>query len=97
MPKYYYVYIVTNKKRGTLYIGITSDLLGRIWQHKNKIFTGFTKKYNLDKLVYYDMSDRVEIAIAREKQLKNWKRQWKIELIERENPQWNDLYLKMID
>ena len=96
MSKYHYIYIITNKKQGTLYTGITSDLLKRIWQHKNKVVKGFTNKYNLDKLVYYETSEVVDNAITREKQLKNWKRQWKIELIEKENPEWKDLYQEMI-
>mgnify|MGYP000399650663 CR=1 FL=1 len=87
-----YIYIVTNKKHGTLYIGVTSNLIQRIYQHKNKIFEGFTEKYNLDKLVYYELFDDMENAIKREKRLKFWQRKWKIDLIEKQNPTWQDLY-----
>ncbi len=90
--KQYCVYILASKKNGTLYIGVTSDLLKRVWQHKNKTAEGFTKKYGVDRLVYYEQTEDVRSALDREKQLKNWKRQWKIELIEKENPEWNDLY-----
>ena len=92
MDKQYFVYIVTNKKRGVLYIGITSDLPKRIWEHKNKVVEGFTKKYNLDKLVCFEIFDNPENAIKREKRLKKWNRDWKLELIEKSNPEWNDLY-----
>ena len=92
MNKQYYVYIVTNKKRGSLYIGITSELPKRIWEHKNKTFKGFTEKYNLDKLVYYGVFDDSENAIRREKNLRKWNRNWKIELIEKTNPEWINLY-----
>jgi len=87
-----YVYILTNMKRGTLYIGVTSDLVGRIWQHKEKLVEGFSKKYGLDKLVYYESIESIESAIAREKQLKNWHREWKLNLIEESNPTWKDLF-----
>jgi putative endonuclease len=87
-----YTYILSNKKQGTLYIGVTSDLIKRIYEHKQKAVKGFSNTYNLDKLVYYEVHDTIELAIAREKQLKNWHRQWKINLIEENNPDWNDLY-----
>jgi putative endonuclease len=90
--KQYFVYILASKKNGTLYIGITSDLLGRVWQHKNKVVDGFTKKYDVSSLVYYEQTEDVRSALSREKQLKNWKRKWKIELIEKENPKWIDMY-----
>ena len=90
--KQYYVYILTNKKDGTLYVGITSNLQKRIWEHKNKANDGFSKKYNLTKLVYFEVYDDPENAIKREKRLKFWLRNWKVELIEKENPNWNDLY-----
>ncbi len=83
---------MTNKPNGTLYIGITSDIVKRIYEHKNKLIDGFTKKYNLNKLVYYEVYDEINEAIKREKQLKSWKRDWKIELIEKMNNDWNDLY-----
>lgn len=87
-----YTYILSNKKQGTLYIGVTGNLIKRIFEHKQKAVKGFTNTYNLDKLVYYDTHDTIELAIAREKQLKNWHRQWKINLIEEMNADWNDLY-----
>ena len=90
--KNYYVYILASKKNGTLYIGITSNLLKRVWEHKNKIVEGFTEKYDVERLVYYECYDDPENAILREKRLKSWKRHWKIELIEKENPAWEDLY-----
>lgn len=90
--KSYYVYILANKKNGTLYVGITSDLAKRVWEHKNKVVEGFTKKYSVDKLVYFDEFDSPQDAIVREKQIKNWHRQWKINQIEKENPKWIDLY-----
>ena len=90
-----YVYIITNKPRGTLYVGVTSDLVGRIWQHKEKLVEGFSKKYDLDKLVYYEVADSIEAAIAREKQIKNWHREWKINAIEKDNPHWVDLFNKI--
>ncbi|TSC92705.1 MAG: putative Endonuclease [Candidatus Berkelbacteria bacterium Licking1014_85] len=95
--KKYYVYILSNKKNGTLYIGITSNLIKRIWEHKNKIVKGFTQKYSVDKLVYFEQFTSSEEAITREKQLKNWRRQWKINQIEKENPIWKDLYEEIIN
>ncbi len=95
MTKYYYVYILASQRNGTLYIGITSNLLKRVWQHKNEIFKGFTEKYKIDKLVYCETFESVGDALAREKQLKKWNRQWKINLIEKENPKWIDLYEEM--
>ena len=92
MNKNFYVYILASKRNGTLYIGITSDLIGRVWQHKEKHADGFTKKYNVDKLVYFEVFSDPENAITREKRLKKYKRQWKSNLIEKDNPQWNDLY-----
>jgi putative endonuclease len=91
--RYYYVYILTNKKDGTLYIGVTNDLSNRNFQHKIKLNkNSFTAKYNIHKLVYYEIFTDVYDAIAREKQLKNWHRQWKINLIEKDNPCWRDLF-----
>ncbi|MFT6201728.1 MAG: putative endonuclease [Granulosicoccus sp.] len=86
------VYILTNKKYGTLYIGVTSNITQRIWQHKNNFVPGFTKKYKLHHLVWYECHQDMYSAISREKQLKNWKREWKIALIEEKNSGWNDLY-----
>jgi len=88
----FYVYILASKRNGTLYIGVTSDLAKRVWLHKNKIADGFTKKYNVYKLVYYEVHQSSYQAIVREKKLKNWMRAWKIALIEKNNPLWNDLY-----
>jgi len=87
-----YVYIITNKRYGTLYIGVTNDLCRRIYEHKHKILQGFSAKYNLDKLVYYEIIDGEEQAIYREKKLKKYNRNWKIDLIEKMNPNWDDLY-----
>ncbi len=92
MKKEFYVYILASKKNGTLYVGVTSNLIQRIWQHKSSLVEGFTQKYTVHTLVYYEKHDCVESAIKREKRLKLWKRQWKIELIEKENPLWIDLY-----
>jgi putative endonuclease len=91
MIKNYYVYILASKRNGTLYIGVTSNLAKRIYEHKHKSIGGFTKKYNVDRLVYYETTEDVESAILREKRLKKWKRQWKVELIEQKNPNWKDL------
>ena len=87
-----YVYIITNKQNGTLYIGVTNDLIRRIYEHKHKIFKGFSSKYELDKLVYYEIYDDETKAIQREKNLKHYSRGWKKALIEQNNPEWNDLY-----
>lgn len=86
----YYVYIMTNRSK-TLYTGVTNDLLRRVYEHKNKMVEGFTKKYNITKLVYYEDTNDVEEAIAREKQIKGWLRRKKIALIESINPEWKDL------
>jgi len=88
----YYVYILASRKNGTLYIGMTSDLVKRIYQHKNDLVEGFTKKYGVHTLVYFEQTEDVQTALRREKQLKSWKRAWKIRLIEENNPEWNDLY-----
>ena len=87
----YYVYILTNKYNTVLYVGVTNNLIRRIFEHRNKLVEGFTKKYNLVKLVYYEATDSIESAIKREKQLKNWHRDWKINLITQFNPDWEDL------
>lgn len=91
----YYVYIMTNKPSGVLYVGITRNLAKRVYGHKNNITAGFTSKYKLYKLVYYDYTNDVNGAIAHEKRLKKWKRQWKIDLITKFNPSWEDLYYKI--
>ena len=85
------VYILASKRNGTLYIGVTSDLVRRVTQHKNKEADGFTKKYGIDILVWYQTFDSITDAITAEKRLKEWKRSWKVQLIERDNPYWNDL------
>ncbi len=90
--KTYYVYIMASKKNGTLYIGVTNDLRRRVWQHKSDVHEGFTKKYGVHSLVWFEATYDIRGAIQREKQMKKWNRQWKINLIERENPEWADLY-----
>jgi putative endonuclease len=87
----YYVYIITNKFNTTFYIGVTNNLTRRIYEHKEKFVSGFSKKYNLTKLVYFEQVENIESAIAREKQLKNWHRNWKINLIKQSNPLFKDL------
>ncbi len=88
----YYVYMLASKRNGTLYIGVTNDLIKRVHEHKQGLVEGFTKKYNVNRLVFFEETNDVESAIIREKQMKKWKRQWKIELIEKLNPEWKDLY-----
>jgi putative endonuclease len=90
------VYIVTNKRYGVLYIGLTTFLARRNFEHQSKIIEGFTKRYNCNKLVYYEFHDSMEAAITREKQMKKWNRDWKLELIEKFNPGWNDLSKDLI-
>jgi putative endonuclease len=92
----YYVYILANKKNGTIYIGITGDLIKRIYEHKQNLIDGFTKKYNIHDLVYYEVHKEIEEAINREKQIKKWNRKWKLRLIEKDNPTWMDLYAEMV-
>jgi putative endonuclease len=90
------VYILSSKRNGTLYIGVSSDLVKRVWEHKNDIIEGFTKRYAVHQLVWYEVHESMESAIEREKQLKEWKRKWKLELIENTNPNWKDLYPTII-
>ena len=92
----YYVYILASRRNGTLYIGVTNDLIRRVYEHKNGLIRGFTKRYNVHNLVYYEQTNDINSAINREKQLKKWYRKWKIELIERNNPDWNDLYDEIV-
>ena len=92
-----YVYIIASKRNGTLYIGVTSDLVKRIYQHKHDMIDGFTRKYGVKRLVYWEEHAEIERAIIREKQLKRWKRLWKLRLIEQENPEWRDLYTDLIE
>jgi len=90
--KNYYVYIMSSKRNGTLYTGVTSDLIRRVWQHKLGETPGFTSRYKVDQLVYYEIHENVMMAISREKNIKAWKRNWKLRLIEQHNPDWIDLY-----
>ena len=92
LGKEFWVYILASKRNGTLYIGVTSDLPKRIWEHKNKLVEGFTFKYDVDKLVYCELHADADTATAREKQLKKWRRAWKLRLMEEGNPAWKDLY-----
>lgn len=92
----YYVYILASKKKGTLYIGITNNILRRVLEHKEKILKGFTAEHNIDKLVYFEKYDNVNFAIKREKNLKEWHRKWKIRLIEESNKEWKDLFYDLI-
>ena len=92
MNKTYYVYILASKKNGTLYIGVTNNLKKRVFEHREELVSGFTKKYGVKNLVFYESTESSYTAIQREKYLKNWNRKWKIELIERDNPEWKDLY-----
>ena len=88
--------MLTNKPNGVIYVGVTNDIIRRVYEHKNHLAKGFTATYNLDKLVWFEQTEDINSAIAREKQLKNWKRQWKIDLIEKQNPNWKDLYLDIL-
>jgi putative endonuclease len=90
------VYILASKRNGTLYIGVTSDLVKRIWEHRNDVVEGFTKRYDVHQLVWYELHENMESAIEREKRLKEWKRKWKLELIESTNPNWLDLYYTIV-
>jgi len=92
----YYVYILASKPYGTLYIGVTNDLIRRVWEHKNGAVEGFTKKYAVHRPVYYEQTGSIESVITREKQFKKWYRLWKLELIEKMNPGWKDLYDEII-
>ena len=92
MDKQPCVYLLANKRNGTLYTGVTSNLVKRIWEHKSHFVEGFTKKYNVTLLVWYELHESMESAIHKEKQIKNWKRVWKLKIIEEQNPAWNDLY-----
>ena len=96
MEKSFYVYILANRRNGTLYIGVTSDLLKRVWEHKNKFAEGFTERYDVNKLVYYEQFRDAESALRKEKRLKKYNRKWKLDLIEKSNPYWKDLYAELI-
>lgn len=96
MEKLPCVYIVASQRNGTLYVGVTSDLIKRVWEHKNNLIEGFTKRYGIHILVWYERHETMESAIAREKAIKEWKRRWKLEIIERGNPEWRDLYSDLL-
>ena len=96
MDKKYFVYIMASRKNSVLFFGLTNNLIRRVYEHKNKIFKGFTSKYQVSKLVYFETFSSPYDAIVREKNLKNWNRLWKIRLIEKENPNWKDLYERII-
>ncbi len=89
----YSVYMVASGRHGTLYLGVTNDLVRRVWDHKAKAYPGLTRRYGIDRLVWYEQYDRIDEAIPREKGLKKWRRDWKLRLIEEMNPEWEDLYL----
>jgi putative endonuclease len=90
------VYILASERNGTLYVGVTSDLIKRIWEHKNDLVDGFTKNHRVHQLVWYELHDIMETAIMREKKLKKWRRAWKLDLIEKMNPEWTDLYHEIV-
>ena len=92
MEKQPCVYLLASQRNGTLYVGVTSNLPKRVWEHKSKFVKGFTEKYRVDKLVWYELHGTMESAIQREKNIKNWERRWKLEIIEAMNPDWKDLY-----
>jgi putative endonuclease len=92
MSNHYYVYILSSKKNGTLYVGVTNDLMRRVGEHKLGLIEGFTNKYKINKLVYFETYNDINEAILREKRIKKWNRNWKIKIIEEMNPEWNDLY-----
>ena len=92
----YFVYIMASGLRGTLYIGVTNDLVRRAYEHREGLINGFSKRYGVKSLVHFELFDDVEAAIRREKRLKHWNRQWKIDLIERLNPEWDDLYNRLL-
>ncbi len=96
MPKQPAVYILASKRNGTLYIGVTSDLQRRAWEHKHDLVDGFSKKYGVHQLVYYELHENMVSAITREKQMKKWNRAWKLELIEKQNSDWRDLWAEII-
>ena len=90
------VYVLASKRNGTLYVGVTSDLIKRVYEHKHGLADGFTKKYKIHRLVYFEMHEDMNAAITREKQIKKWNRAWKLELIEKNNPAWKDLYESIV-
>jgi len=96
MAKHPCVYILASRRNGTLYVGVTSDLVKRVWEHKNDLVEGFTKRYGVHTLIWYEPHGTMISAIGREKAIKEWKRRWKLELIERSNPEWRDLYADLL-
>ena len=92
----FWVYILANRRNGTLYVGVTRDLVRRVWEHKSDIVDGFTSRYGVHILVWHELTPYLQAAIAREKQIKAWKRLWEVELVERINPDWNDLFKDLI-
>lgn len=90
------VYLLASRRNGTLYVGVTSDLIKRVWEHKNDVVEGFTRKYGVHLLVWHEQHETMESAITREKTIKGWKRQWKLDLIEKENPEWANLYDSLV-
>jgi putative endonuclease len=96
MAKVGYVYILASMTRGTLYVGVTSDLPGRIWEHRNGVKSGFASRYGVVRLVHFEIFDDISDAIAREKALKKWRRKWKVELVEQDNPDWRELYPQVL-
>jgi putative endonuclease len=97
MRKFYYVYILASRRNGTLYVGVTSNLIYRVWQHRGGLLDGFTKRYGVKHLVHFETFDSVDAAIHRETLLKKWKRRWKMELIQKDNVEWEDLYDKLLN
>ena len=96
MPEQPAVYILASKRNGTLYVGVTGDLVRRVWEHKQDLLEGFTRRYRVHQLVYFELHADMAEAILRERRIKKWNRAWKIELIEKTNPQWNDLWLQIL-
>lgn len=92
----YFVYILASKKNGTLYVGVTNNLVKRVYEHKHNIVAGFTRTYNVHLLVYFEVHDNIDTAIKREKIIKHWKREWRIKLIEKKNKDWKDLYASLV-
>jgi putative endonuclease len=90
------VYLLASRRNGTLYVGVTSNLIKRIWEHKNNVVQGFTQKYGVHMLVWFELHETMESAIRREKAIKEWKRDWKLKLIEQQNPAWRDLYSEIL-
>jgi putative endonuclease len=96
VPKHPCVYILASRRNGTLYVGVTSDLVKRVWEHQNNLAEGFTKRYGVHTLVWFEQHETMESAIAREKAIKEWKRRWKLDLIEQQHPEWRNLYVDFV-